>query len=231
MHLARALAAALLLALAAASPARATAEHTYETGEYGIVAGGWAPNKRLAIAVHGEGEGAHDKFHAYLMAEPSHRRLDVLDNINHANNLDTASDAYYAAWSPDSRYVAVSFRTERHIMTLNVYAIEGNSARLIETPDLFRNAAGRTVVVKTDGDMRTYFPVVTWRGPRRYDLNDYRLFVEDDQALAGTLGDLGSVSRRDDGRYTIEFAARATITLGRKHRIRIGRLKRGDFWQ
>ncbi|MDA9398939.1 hypothetical protein [Bradyrhizobium sp. CCBAU 45389] len=220
---------ALILMLAAASPAVATAEHTYAKGEYGIIAGGWAPNKRLAIAVHGEGEGAHDKFHAYLMAEPKHRRLAVLDNISHENNLDTASDAYYAEWSPDSRYVAVSFRTERHITTLNIYAIEGNRARLIETPDLFRKAAGRTVVVKTDGDMRTYFPTVKWRGPRSYDLNDYRLFVEDDKTLADKLGELGSLTKMEDGRYSIEFAAHATVTLGRGNRNRIGKLKLGVF--
>jgi len=222
---------ALILTLAAASPAHATAEHTYAKDEYGIISGGWAPNERLAIAVHGEGDGGHDKFHAYLMAEPRHRRLDVLDNISHENNLDTASDAYYAVWSPDSRYVAVSFRTERHIMTLNIYAIEGHRARLIETPDLFRKATGRTVIVKTEGDMRTYFPTVKWRGPRSYDLNDYRLFVEDDKALADKIGELGSLTKMEDGRYTIEFAAHATVTLTRKHRNRIGKLRLGVFEQ
>ncbi|MGY8704260.1 hypothetical protein RAD16_00770 [Bradyrhizobium sp. 18BD] len=229
MHLRRAIAAALFLMLAASPQAHATAEHAYAKGEYGIITGGWAPNKRLAIAVHGEGEGAHDKFHAYLMSEPRHRRLATLDGISSDNNLDTASDAYYAEWSPDSHYVAVSFRTERHIMTLNIYAIEGNRARLIATPDLFRMATGRTVVVKTDGDMRTYFPTVKWRGPRSYDLNDYRLFVEDDKTLADRIDDLGSVTRMEDGRYSIEFAAHATITIGRRDRSRIGRLRRGVF--
>ncbi|MGX1318667.1 hypothetical protein AB7M17_002120 [Bradyrhizobium sp. USDA 377] len=229
MQLLRAIVAALFVMLAALPEAHATAEHTYAKGEYGIITGGWAPNKRLAIAVHGEGDGAHDRFHAYLMAEPKHRRLAVLDNISHENNLDTASDAYYAEWSPDSRYVAVSFRTERHIMTLNIYAIEGHRARLIETPDLFRKAAGRTVVVKTDGDMRTYFPTVKWRGPRRYDFNDYRLFVEDDKALADRLGELGSLTKMEDGRYTIEFAAHATVTLGRGDRNRVGKLRLGVF--
>ncbi|MDA9435976.1 hypothetical protein [Bradyrhizobium sp. CCBAU 51627] len=220
---------ALAITLSALSQAHATAEHTYEKGEYGIVAGGWAPNKHLAIAVHGEGEGAHDKFHAYLMAEPSHVRLDVLDDISHENNLDTAPDAYYASWSPDSHYVAIAFRTERHIMTLNIYAIEGIHARLLATPDLFRKAAGRTVVVKTDGDMRTYVPSVTWRGPRSYELNDYRLFVEKDRTLADKLDDLGHLSKMDDGRYTIEFSAHAIITLDRRNRNHIGRLRRGGF--
>ncbi|WP_407116344.1 hypothetical protein [Bradyrhizobium sp. LMG 9283] len=220
---------ALVLLLAGLPQAHATAEHTYAKREYAIITGGWAPNKRLAIAVHGEGEGAHDKFHAYLMAEPQHRRLAVLDNISHENNLDTDADAYYAEWSPDSRYVAVSFRTERHIMTLNIYAIEGNRARLIETPDLFRKAAGRTVIVKTDGDMRTYVPTVKWRGPRRYDFNDYRLFVENDKTLAEKIGELGSLTKMEDGRYSIEFAAHATVTIGRGNRNRVGKLKLGVF--
>ncbi|OPY93641.1 hypothetical protein A5906_17775 [Bradyrhizobium sacchari] len=225
----RAIAAALLILLAASPQAHATAEHTYAKGEYPIIAGGWAPNQRLAIAVHGEGEGAHDRFHAYLMSEPQHRRLAVLDNISHENNLDTDADAYYAEWSPDSRYVAVSFRTERHIMTLNIYAIEGDRARLIGTPDLFRKATGRTVVVKTDGDMRTYVPTVTWRGPRRYDFNDYRLFVEDDRTLADKIDELCSVTRMEDGRYSIEFAAHATVRIGRGKRNRIGKLRLGVF--
>jgi hypothetical protein len=231
MQLPRAILAALLVVLAALSRAHATAEHTYAKGEFAIITGGWAPNKRLSIAVHAEGDGGHNLFHAYLMAEPKHRRLATLDNISQENNLDTAPDAYYAAWSPDSHYVAVSFRTERHIMTLNIYAIEGDRARLIETPDLFREAANRTVVVKTDGDMRTYFPTVKWRGPRSYDLNDYRLFVQDDKTLADKLGDLGSLTNLDGGRYSIEFAARATVTLGRGDRNRIGKLQRGVFEQ
>jgi hypothetical protein len=230
MQLRRIILAALFLTLVAPQ-ARATAEHTYAKDEFAIITDGWAPNKRLAIAVHGEGDGAHDKFHAYLMAEPKHRRLATLDAISNANNLDTAPDAYYAAWSPDSHYVAVSFRTDRHIMTLNVYAIEGNRARLIETPDLFRKATGRTVVVKTDGDMRTYFPTVKWRGPRSYDINDYRLFVEEDKTLADKLDELGSLTKVEDGRYTIEFAAHAKVTLGRRDRNRIGRLRRGVYQQ
>jgi hypothetical protein len=55
-----AIAAALFVVLAGLPQAHATAEHTYAKGEYGIISGGWAPNKRLAIAVHGEGDGAHD---------------------------------------------------------------------------------------------------------------------------------------------------------------------------
>jgi hypothetical protein len=222
---------ALMLAVSALSPAHATAEKTYAKDEYAIITGGWAPNKRLSIAAHGEGEGGIEDFHVYLMAEPGHRRLAVLDNISQENNLDTAPDAYYAAWSPDSHYVAVSFRSDRHIMTLNLYVIEGGRARRIAAPDLFREATGQAIDRKTDGDMRNAFPTVEWRSARRFRLNDSRIFVKTDMELAKKLGDLGSLSKMDDGRYKIEFAARSDVTLGRGDRYRLGPLRRGEFRQ
>ena len=157
----------------------------------------------------------------------------VLDDISEEHVLDHAPAAYYAAWSPDSRYVAVWFRTERHIMTLNLYRIEGRRARLITTPDLFRKATGRTVHVKEEGDMRTFVPKVTWFTPRSFRLDDYRLFVEDDAGLADQLGALGKTTAMKDGRATIEFSARAVCTIGCGDRVKAGKLTAGTFpdWQ
>ncbi|WP_027553434.1 hypothetical protein [Bradyrhizobium sp. Cp5.3] len=219
----------LALTLAALSPAHATAEHQYGKHEYAIIADGRAPNGKLSVASHGGGEFGGDNFHVFLMAEPRHRRLAVLDNISDENNLDHAPQAYYAAWSPDSRYVAIAFRTERHIMTLNLYAIEGRRARLIEVPDLFRETTGRTVQVKTEGDMRTFVPTVTWQAPRRFRLKESRVFVEDDAALADKLGALGKTTKMDDGHYSIEFSAEADVTLSRGGRYRTGKLQPGKF--
>src|SRR3954453_6237446 len=139
---------ALAFTLAAASPALATAEHKYAKGEYAIIQGGRAPNGKLSVAAHGEGEAGSEKFRIYLMAEPGHRRLMTFDNVNDDNILDSAPDAFHAAWSQDSRYVAISFRSERHIVTLNLYAIEGGRARLVDAPDLFRDVTGRSIDVK-----------------------------------------------------------------------------------
>jgi hypothetical protein len=220
---------ALFLAASAFSQAHATAEHTYEKGEYGIIDGGKAPNGKLSVAAHGEGEGGFESFHLYLMAEPGHRRLAVLDNISHENNLDTAPGAYYAKWSPDSRHVAVSFRSERHILTLNIYAVEGSRARLIDTPDLFRDLTGRTIHRKTDGDMRTYVPTVEWTAARRFRFNDYRLFVLEDTNLADKLGAFTRATKTNDGRYTIQFSADADVTLVLGDRFRIGKPQAGTF--
>ncbi|MCP3462484.1 hypothetical protein [Bradyrhizobium sp. CCGUVB23] len=222
---------ALALTLAALSPAHATAEHDYAKGEYAIIAGGRAPNGKLSIAAHGSGEGGRDKFRVYLMAEPGHRRLAVLDDISENNNLDTAPDSYHAGWSPDSHYVAVSFRSERHILTLNIYRIEGGRAQLIAAPDLFRDMTGRKIDRKTDGDMRASRPGVEWQGPRRYRFSDHRLFVMQDAGLADKIGAFGKSSKMDDGRYSIEFSAEAVVDIDRGGRFRIGKPEPGAFWE
>jgi hypothetical protein len=220
---------ALVLTLGALSPAFATAEHKYGKGEYAIIQGGRAPNGKLSIAAHGEGDSGSEKFRVYLMAEPGHRRLATLDNVKDDNILDSAPDAFHAAWSADSRYVAVSFRSERHIVTLNIYAIDGGRAKLLDGPDLFRDATGRTVDRANDGDMRTSVPALTWQAPRRFHLSDYRVFVEDDTALADKLGPLGKASKRDGGGNTIQFSAEADGELLPDGHIRMGKPQPGKF--
>ncbi|MHC4047510.1 hypothetical protein [Bradyrhizobium sp. 23AC] len=220
---------ALILTLAASSLAFATAEHRYGKTEYAVIQGGRAPNGKLSVAAHGDGETGGEGFRIYLMAEPGHRRLMTLDNVNDDNILDTAPDAFHAAWSQDSRTVAVSFRSERHIVTLNLYAIDGGRARRIDTPDLFRDVTGRGIDIKTDGDMRTSVPALTWQGPRRFHLTDYRVFVTDDTALADKLGLLGKASKRDGGGNTIQFSAEADGELLPDGRIRMGQPVPGKF--
>lgn len=220
---------ALILTFAAAAPALATAEHQYKKGEYAIILGGRAPNGKLSVAAHGGGESGSEGFRIYLMAEPGHRRLMTLDNVNDDNILDTAPDAFHAAWSADSRTVAVSFRSERHIVTLNLYAIEGGRARLLKGPDLFRDVTGGSIDTKTDGDMRTSVPALTWQAPRRFHLTDYRVFVQDDTALADKLGPLGKISKRDGGGNTIQFSAEADGELLPDGSIRMAKPVPGKF--
>lgn len=223
-----------LLLTCAAAPAFATAEHKYGRNEYAIVAGGRAPNGKYSVAAHGEGDAGSDKFHLYLMAEPGHRKLMTLDNVSEDNILDSAPDAFHAAWSADSRTVAVSFRSERHIVALNIYAVDGKATdgkavRLLEAPDLFRDATGISADRAGDIDMRTSVPALTWLSPRRFHLTEYRVFVADDTALAGKLGPLGKASKRDGGGNTIQFSAEADGELLPDGRIRMGKPVPGRF--
>ena len=81
-----------------AVPVHATGSHDYGKGEYGVIRDGLAPNKRLSLAAHGDGEGGTGNFHVWLMAEPAHRRIAALPGIGSENNLDTGPDSYRAAW-------------------------------------------------------------------------------------------------------------------------------------
>jgi hypothetical protein len=220
---------ALILTLAALSPAHATAEHQYGKREFAIILGGRAPNGKLSVAAHGGGESGSEGFRIYLMAEPGHRRLMTLDDVNDDNILDSAPDAFHAAWSQDSRLVAVSFRSERHIVTLNLYVIEGRRARLVAGPDLFRTVAGRSIDIKTDGDMRTFVPALTWQAQHRFHLTEYRVFVVDDTALADKLGALGKTTKRDGGGNTIQFSAEADGEILPDGKVRMGKPQPGKF--
>ena len=219
---------ALLLAFAV-SPAFATAEHKYAKNEYAIILGGKAPNGKLSVAAHGEGDAGSENFRISLMAEPGHRKLMTLDSVNDDNILDSAPDAFHAAWSADSRTVAVSFRSERHIVTLNIYAVDGARAKLLNGPDLFRDVTGRAVDGANDLDMRSSIPQFTWLAPRRFHLTDYRVFVADDTKLADKLGPLGKASKRDGGGSTIEFSAEADGELLPDGKIRMGKPQPGKF--
>lgn len=126
--------AALATIVAALVPALATSNYTYGKNEYVTVKGGMAPDKRYSIAGHGEGDLALDKFNLFLMKEPGHKVIGPLTEIE--EYLDTAADAYTAKWSPDSRHVAIIFRSDRRILSLFIYRIENGRAFIVtgQTP-------------------------------------------------------------------------------------------------
>src|SRR5689334_19289957 len=128
------LAAVLGLAL---SPARATSIYNYRKNEYVIINHGLAPNKRVSLAAHGDGEDGDDEFHVWLMAEPEHRKIEALEGISSKNILDTGAEAFHAIWSKDSRYVGVTHRSDRHELQLDLYRIEGRRAHQIKGRSLF----------------------------------------------------------------------------------------------
>jgi hypothetical protein len=215
------------LALAAA-PVRATSEHDYADGEYAIIRDGLSPDKRLSLAAHGDGDGGHGNFHVWLMAEPAHRKIVPLDDIGSDNNLDTGPDAYHARWSADSRHVAVGFRFDRHLVQLNIYAIENRRAHLVGGPGLFKEVTSRTIAV--GDDVRRSIPEIEWTGSRRFVLRENHLFKTADPGFIRMLGRYGTVtSKFDDGNVMIEFAAEADCVLLPGNRYRVVDLRVGKF--
>lgn len=218
---------AALLALAV-TPARATDNHEYAKGEYAIISDGLAPNQRLSLASHGEGEFGSDNFHVWLMAEPAHRKIAAVDDISSNNNLDTGPAAYHARWSVDSRHVAVSFRSDRHVLELNLYQIENRRVHLVSGPSLFRDVTGRDV--DRHVNLRTSTSEITWMGPDRFRLSEHRLFKASDAGSMRMLGRFGKIGDRlDDGAFFAEFSAEADCVLISGNRYRIVDLRVGKF--
>ena len=222
-----AIAALLVLAV---SPAGATDNHEYAKDEYAIISDGLAPNKRLSLASHGEGELGDSNFHVWLMAEPSHRKIMALADISSDNNLDTGPGAYHAQWSADSRRVAVSFRRERHALQLNIYNIEGRRADLISGPSLFKDVTSREIGQQED--VRNSTSEITWTGPNRFKLLERYLVKTSDPGFVRMLGRYGRISSREaDGALFVEFAAEADCEIMPGNRYRIVEFRGADFIQ
>ncbi len=217
---------AVLLAFDLTS-ASATDNHEYAKGEYAVISDGLAPNKRLSLAAHGEGELGDQNFHVWLMAEPAHRKLAVLPDISSDNNLDTGPNSYHAQWSADSRRVAVSFRRERHAIQLNIYEIEGGRGRLTRGPSLFKDVTGRDIGEQED--VRSSSSEIAWTGPNRFKLSERMLVKTTDSSFLG-LGKYGKLSsKEDDGALFVAFSAEADCVIIPGNRYRVGDSRVGKF--
>jgi hypothetical protein len=219
MNIPRVLPAILAALLAcAAAPARATDEHTYAKGEYAIIRDGLAPDQHKSLASHAD--GGWKNFHVWLMAEPAHRKLMALDDIN--ARLDSGPNAYYAFWSKDSRRVA------GHVVELNLYQIEGRRAHPILGPSLFKDVTSRDA--SRDDDMRRSVPEFEWKGMRHFLFRENRLFVTPDPGFARMMGAYGKITDKpDEGRFFVEFSAEADCVLMPGNRYRIIDLRVGKF--
>jgi hypothetical protein len=209
---------------------QATSNYGYKKGEYLVVRDGYSPDKRFSIASHGDSELGNDNFHVYLMAEPAHTKITRLDDIGPDNTLDTAPDAYHAAWSPDSRHVSVSFRSDRHFVETNLYRIRSHRAYLIGGPTLFTAATNRRTRSLGD-DMRQKVTEITWSSPTRFMLKERRIFMAATPDFARTLGEYGKQvdKYKTDTKYYVEFSAEADCELISGGGYRVVKLKPGRF--
>ena len=210
------------------APARATDEHTYGKDEYGIIRDGLSPDKKMSLASHGDGEGGNENFHVWLMSEPLHRKLVRLAGIGSGNNLDTGPNAYRAVWASDSRHVAVIFRSDRHVLELNLYSVENGRTQLISGPSLFRDVTSREVGAEERFGHRV--STIEWTGTRRFRLREHHLFETSNTDLTRLLGAYGKQTQKlDDGRLMVEFSAEADCIVVPGNRYRIVDLRVGKF--
>ena len=211
-------------------PARATDNHEYAKDEYAVIRDGLAPNKRMSLAAHGNGDFGNENFHVWLMAEPAHRRIMRLPGIGPDGILDTGPDAYRTSWAQDSRHVAVNYRSDRHVLELNLYSVEKGRARLISGSSLFRDVTSRNV--GEDEHFGHRVSTIEWTGARRFRLREHHLFQASSMDFTRLLGAYGKLAQKlDDGRFMVEFSAEADCVLISGDRYRIVDLRVGKFDQ
>lgn len=129
-----ALSAALVL-LALLPLARATSTYYYKPDEYLTIKHGKSPDGAWSIAAHGAGEdGDPDIFRIYLMDGKTGKKIGELTEITAVSYQDTAPLAYHAAWSADSQFVTISYRSDRHTISLVKYKIANRRATKVLGP-------------------------------------------------------------------------------------------------
>jgi hypothetical protein len=144
----------------------ATAEHRYGPGEYDLIDHGLAPDGQYAIVAHGDQEGAHLRL--FLVDARTQRRIGPLEEAD--AGFDSAAEAYHALWSPDSRHVALSYRTDYHVNALLIYRIEHHRAFPVSGPGLLATVAPGFPF--EDMDMGSHYRELEWLGPTRFRLHD-----------------------------------------------------------
>lgn len=114
--------------------AKATSDYFYKPNEYVTVKHGRSPDGVYAIAGHGPGENGSGDFKIYLMDAKAGKKIGPLTEITDGSWQDTAPLAYHASWSADSRFVTISYRSDRHTISLIQYQIENRRATRVKGP-------------------------------------------------------------------------------------------------
>ncbi len=120
--------------LASAPLAHATSNYTYKRAEYVVIKRGLSPDGLYSIAAHGDGELGYDHFNLHLLDAKTGRRLGPLTDITKGSWFDTAAGAYHANWSSGSRFVTISYRSDRHTISAVKYRIEKGRAVHVSGP-------------------------------------------------------------------------------------------------
>ena len=200
-----------------AAVARATDEHTYGPHEYATIWHGKSPNHHFSIATHGTGEGGFENFHPYLMAEPGHKSIGPLEEVSDVE--DTGPMSFEAVWSPDSQYVAILYREDRHVLAMDFYRIAKRRAYHIDDSSLLDNFIGdRHYKMPSDSDVLMTVMEVHWTNAHHFLLSeeDY-IATGADLSLANLARPFSTVRNESQDKkrdYYVHFSATALCAIG-----------------
>ena len=219
------------LAIAFAVKVNATATYDYKPGEFLVIKGGKSPDKKFSIV---SGENKKGEFGVYLMDAQTKRLIGQLEEV--ATGLDSAPDAYRAHWSPDSKHVGISSRSDRHWMPNVIYRIENRRAFLVETPELRCHAIPKFCELakelggaltedqiyadSTEGkpwkvrQNSSYSEIMKWTSATRFVMREESAFQVKERDPSSTLGQYGEVDVQEkDEPYYVSFEAEGECEL------------------
>jgi hypothetical protein len=119
------------------------------------------------------------------MGEPGHAKIAAFEEL--MPWLDTAPGGFDATWSPDSKYVALGYRLDRHLYAINnIYRIEGGRASALSGPSLL-HVMGIKAEDGAGVDFKSVTEHLVWAGPGRFRLSGQGTILMAPE-LAQTLG-------------------------------------------
>jgi hypothetical protein len=208
-------------------PARATDNYEYRDGEYAIVSDGRSPDGRWSIAAHGDGPYGYEHFGLYLMREPAHEKRAALLEGEH---LDTGPLSTIAIWALDSKHVVLLYRSDRHVLDLQLFAVADGKARSIPVPSLADTIGQSYFKPGVHYELFSRFHRVTWQKPDRLALEEFDTFDAAKPIFRAGLEAYLNVERLGTERTFTNFSASAACQITEKGKVRIADIKPQPAW-
>ncbi len=198
----------------------ATSTYYYKPGETLVVENGKSPDRKFSIVSSADNSG--DFVGIWLMDAQTKKLIGKLEEVS--TGLDSGPDAYRAHWSPDSKHVGISSRSDRHWMDNVIYRIENRRAYLVETPELICHAVpdfcrlekelAAAQKIRQDG---FYSEITKWISPTRFvvrETSHWRV-TERDRDPSAALAEYGDVEKPGPGLdfYLVSFEAEGEYEL------------------
>ena len=216
-----------LLFLSTAIPALATDNYAYQPGEYVTISEGRSPDGHWSIAAHGDGPYAEDHFDLYLMREPAHDKPTLLHTGDH---LDTGPLSLAALWAPDSSKVAVLYRSDRHVLELRIFSINGGKAQAIEIPTLVTTVGKEHFKPGIKQELFSRLYRVSWPKPNRLALEEYDTFDAAEPIFGPGMEPYLQVDRMGSKRVFTHFSASVTCDFRESGKASLSGIKPAPNW-
>ena len=200
----------------------ATDNYAYRVGEYAIISGGQSPDGCLSIAAHGDGDYGYDGFELYLMGEPTHEKLASLRIGEH---LDTAPLSNIALWAPDSRHIAILYRTDRRVLDMRLFGIVDGKVQSIEVPSLVKIIGQRRFRAGVPRELFTRYYQVSWQAADSFTMEEFDTFDAVKPVFRAGIDAYVEVDRRNVQHTFTNFSASAVCEITKDGKLHLSETK------